>query len=815
MAYGTLTLAFQTGFALPVEEATYTVKNTSGVTVASGNITRGSSGLSEPITLPAPERALSLIPDSPEAPYSTYTVETSAAGYYNTIIRGVQIFADTGARQPVDLLPLPRSGVARGPLVYQIPPHALRLNYTPAVDYSTARVLDRVVVPEMITVHLGSPNSFAQNVTVPFIDYIKNVASSEIYPTWPEASLRANILAQISLALNRVYTEWYPARGYSFNITNSTAYDQYYVYGRDIFDSVSRIADELFATYIIKPGREEPFYAEYCNGSTVSCPGMSQWGTVSLAQDGFTPEQILEFYYGDISLVTTDNIEEIPDSYPGAPLTLGSRGNDVLTMQIQLDRIAINYPAIPLVFADGVFGPNTQAAVRAFQRIANLSADGVVGRATWYAISHYYVAVKKLAELASEGELPQYNDFAFPGILRRGSRGTSVQTVQFFLNTLSAYNPSIPTQRIDGIYGQTTENAVRDLQRFYNLTVDGVVGQQTWNLLVDAYRGIQNVPIEPEEIVTRPYPGSLVRRGQSNANVRYVQNLLSAISDTFVQIPSLRVDGVFGAGTESAVRTFQRIFGLSADGIVGPSTWNRLNEVYVADTTCLFSSDQSALTRPYPGSLVRRGQSNANVRYVQTALNAIRRAIPSIPALSTDGVFGAGTERAVIAFQQIFGLVDDGIVGATTWRELNFLYVATTSGCLSNSAVALTANTTESPATLAASAAPVQKAEARTEAPVGKVNSHPDCKKPAYCSVCEGVYPAKTLRVGSFGPLVWRAKEALAEKLAQPLSCFGENLLFGLSMRRGVERFQAMMGLPVSGELDRATFAKLFEEKPF
>lgn len=779
MATSTLTLVFQTGGALPVENASFTVKRTTGEILYRGNITRNSSGISEPIVLETPARALTLTPDSPETPYAVYDVETTAEGYYDTITRGVQMFADSPSRLVINLLPLTRSGEARGGVqVYDIPPHALRQTVTPQQVSGSGRILDRVVVPERITVHLGAPNSFAQNVTVPFIDYIKNVASSEIYPTWPEESLRANILAQISLALNRVYTEWYPARGYTFNITNSTAYDQYFVYGRNIFDSVSRIADELFATYIVKPGREEPFYAEYCNGSTVSCPGMSQWGTVSLAQNGLVARQILEFYYGDLNLVTTTNIQDIPESYPGTPLTLGSSGEDVLTLQIQLDRIAINYPAIPLVFADGVFGANTQAAVRAFQRIAGLSPDGVVGRATWYAISHYYVAVKKLAELASEGELPQYNDFAFPGTLRRGSRGTSVQTVQFFLNTLAAYNPSIPTQRIDGIYGQTTERAVSAAQSFFGLAADGIVGPATWTALVDAYRGAQNVPVPPEEVITRPYPGTLVRRGSRGNDVLYVQNALNRIREAFVQIPSLAADGIFGGGTESAVRTFQRLFGLSADGIVGERTWNRLNEILVAVESCLFESSSAAYTRPYPGSLVRRGQSNTNVRYVQTALNAIRRVLVTIPALSVDGVFGAATERSVISFQQIFGLVDDGIVGARTWEELNFLYVAVTEGCLS-------------PRVTAAVSAEVSRAVSAAPAPSADT-------------------AGRTLRLGSFGPEVRDAKRRLADKTGGDVTALGDNLLFGLAFRRALERFQSEEGLPPSGELDEVTRRHLF-----
>ena len=684
MPNGTLTLIFQAAFALAVEDAAYLVKDASDAVVARGTLSPGSGGISGTISLPAPERSTTFDPDAPAAPYSTYTVEASAAGYYNAVVRDVQIFADVHSTQTINLIPVSVPYDTRvGTRVYQIPPHALRLSYLPQQESFSGRILKEVVIPERITVHLGSPAASAQNVSVPFTDYIKNVASSEIYPTWPEASLRANILAEISLALNRIYTEWYPSQGYSYDITNSTAYDQYFVYGRNIFDPIERIVDEIFSTYIRKPGREEPFYAEYCSGTTVTCPGMSQWGTVSLAEDGFTPKQILEFYYGDVELVTTDRIEAVEESYPGSPLRPGSSGEEVIVLQNQLNRVAINFPTIPAVFADGVFGEDTAEAVRAFQRVANLSPDGVVGRATWYALSRYYTAVKKLAELKSEGEAPQYNVFDFPGILRRGSRGTGVQQLQFFLNNLAAYNPAIPSQKVDGIFGTGTERAVRAFQTAYRLPEDGVVGEETWDALIGAYRGARSVPVPVEPVVTRPYPGYLVRRGQTGENVTYLQNALNRIRTVFAQIPALKADGIFGGGTEEAVRTFQRLFGLPADGIAGPATWRRINELYlITESGCIYSSDSASYTRPYPGYLVRRGQIGENVRYVQSALGVIRRVIRTLPSLVADGIFGVGTQSAVRAFQTALGLSADGIVGPETWRRLNNLYIAVTEGCL-------------------------------------------------------------------------------------------------------------------------------------
>ncbi|MEE1490921.1 MAG: peptidoglycan-binding protein, partial [Massilioclostridium sp.] len=260
-------------------------------------------------------------------------------------------------------------------------------------------------IPEFITVHLGAPNSNAPNVQVSFPEYIKNVASSEIYPTWPESSIRANIYAQISFALNRIYTEWYRSRGYDFDITNSTQYDQKFIQGRDIFDNVSQIVDEIFNNYVRRQGSVEPYFTQFCNGTTVTCDGLSQWGTVELARQGYTPYGILQYYYGDdIDIVRNAPIRAPIESYPGVALRVGMAGNDVKTIQTQLNRIANNYPSIPKIpSTDGIFGESTARSVREFQRIFNLTQDGIVGKSTWYKIKYIFTAVKQLGELASEG----------------------------------------------------------------------------------------------------------------------------------------------------------------------------------------------------------------------------------------------------------------------------------------------------------------------------------------------------------------------------------------------------------------------------
>ena len=299
------------------------------------------------------------------------------------------------------------------------------------------------VVPEYITVHLGPPDQTAENVTVPFTDYIKNVASSEIYPTWPESALRANILAQISVALNRIYTEYYRGRGYDFDITSSTRYDQAYVPGRSTFENIDRLVDDSFNDYIVRQGNVEPLYAQFCDGVRTQCPGLSQWGSVDLAEQGLTPYEILQRYFGDnINIVFNAPVGDGTPSYPGRPLTRGSVGEDVRTIQQQLERIRRNYPAIPRITEiSNVFDQGTEDAVRAFQRIFNLEEDGIVGKATWYKIKMIYNGVKSLSEITSEGLTIPEAQRVYPEVLRLGDTGLDVETVRFYLAFLGYFLP--------------------------------------------------------------------------------------------------------------------------------------------------------------------------------------------------------------------------------------------------------------------------------------------------------------------------------------------------------------------------------------
>ena len=356
-------------------------------------------------------------------------------------------------------------------------------------------------VPQRITVHLGAPSSSAANVTVPFIDYVKNVASSEIYPTWDDSALRANILAIVSFALNRVYTEFYRSRGYDFDITNSTAFDQAFVNGRSYFERVSRIVDELFNDYLRRPGFVEPLAAKFCNGTTVTCEGLSQWGSQNLAQQGFSSTEILRNYYGNVEIVNNAPIRGITTSYPGTPLRRGSSGPNVVVIQVELNRISQNYPAIPkLATVDGIFGSRTESSVRAFQRIFNLTPDGIVGQATWYALVRLYTAVTALNELRSQGQQFYSINWEYPNSYYEGDTGEKIRLLQYMLSVLSAYIPEIPPIEVDGIFGPATREAVLAAQRWFGLPQTGSVDTATWDEIYDQFSGIENTSLRDPEL---------------------------------------------------------------------------------------------------------------------------------------------------------------------------------------------------------------------------------------------------------------------------------------------------------------------------
>ncbi len=438
-------------------------------------------------------------------------------------------------------------------------------------------------VPETVTVHLGAPDAAAENVTLSFPDYIKNVASSEIYPTWPEAALRANIYAQISFALNRIYTEFYRSRGYDFDITNSIALDQSFVRDRDIFENISDIVDEIFNSYIVRQGNIEPLFASYCDGDVTTCEGLSQWGSVSLANEGLGSFDILTRYYGnDIDIVENAPIEAITESVPPVPLSLGSIGDDVRQVQLRLNRIAKNYPSIPRIDPpDGVFDSRTEAAVRAFQRIFNLTQDGVVGRATWYRLIYAANAVKRLNELVSEGVT--YADVIqpLPDTLTVGSTGDFVETAQYFLQTISAFTDVIPRPPLDGIYGESTAEAVRAFQRQWGLPETGEIDLVTWNRLYEVFvADVATVPGNIFSNVARPFPGVPLRLGAEGEDVRYLQSYINRIAETYPAVPTVAEDGIFGEGTQSAVFAIQTGGGIPVTGVVDVTTWELIARIY-------------------------------------------------------------------------------------------------------------------------------------------------------------------------------------------------------------------------------------------
>ncbi len=467
-------------------------------------VTTDENGEAPVVSLETLDMALSLDPNYAGNPYVSYNVLARREGFQTRYVEGVAIYEGETAVLPVTLMPMQE--FARGGDIMKIElekPAAARseMRFQQAPP-DNARILRQAVIPRVITVHLGTPASWAANVQVPFTDYIKNVASSEIYPTWPDAALRANIYAIITFALNRIFTEWYRSQGYSFDITNSTAYDMAYVYGRQIYESISVIVDEIFNEYVSRQGQNMPYFTSFCNGTTSMCDGLSQWGTVTLAQRGMTPLQILRSYYPkDIEIVETNAITDITSSYPGTALRLGSTGLDVQTVQNYLNRIRRNYPAIPEITDEaGVFGNSTYNAVRKFQSIFNLGDDGVVGKSTWYKLSQVYAAVARLAELDSEGIASGIGTVPPSSVLRQGSRGNDVLTLQYLLDFISEYYPNIPSVSQDGIFGGATRQAVEAFQKMLQLNPDGIVGAATWRALYDVYlnlRGNANIPSGP------------------------------------------------------------------------------------------------------------------------------------------------------------------------------------------------------------------------------------------------------------------------------------------------------------------------------
>ncbi len=516
MAIGYLTMQARTAHdAVPLQGVRITVLDDEQNRVY--ELRTDENGETRRVPLETVDKRFSLNPDFTGTPFVTYNVLAQAEGFNSVYVSDIPVYDGESAVLPIMLVPM--QGQQGREVQTQIPVGAPAVSMTGernqegAPEGEEPYVLRQVVIPNPITVHLGTPASSASNVQVSFPDYVKNVASSEIYPTWPEAALRANIYAIITFALNRVYTEWYRSKGYPFDITNSTAYDQAFVYGRPIYSSISRIVDQIFNEYVRRKGQNAPYFTSFCNGTTVTCQGLSQWGTVTLAGQGRTPISILRAYYpSDIEIVETNIMTNMLSSYPGTPLRVGSRGLDVQTIQTYLNRIRRNYPAIPTITDEpGVFGESTRAAVARFQSIFNLVSDGIVGKSTWYKISALYTAVTRLAELDSEGNTLGIGTVPPSAVLRQGSTGQDVITLQYLLDVISEYYPGIPGPAQDGIFGSGTKQAVVAFQQRMGLVPDGVVGRDTWNSLYETWRGInQNVPQPSPSPSPSPDPGNVI-----------------------------------------------------------------------------------------------------------------------------------------------------------------------------------------------------------------------------------------------------------------------------------------------------------------
>ena len=392
----------------PITDANISISKTEDPGKTLEEITTNSSGQTENISLEAPPTELSLTPQDLR-PYAEYTIRITAPGFEPLIISGTEILADTTAIQNARMVPISDSNTKDEEII-MIPDHTLYGVYPPKIAESEIKpinesgeiVLSRVVVPQTIVVHDGVPsNRSAKNYYVPYRDYIKNVASSEIYATWPQSTITANILAIMSFTLNRVYTEWYRNQGYDFTITSSTAYDHKWIPGRNIYESISVIVDDIFDSYLSRPEVKQPILTQYCDGRRVSCPGwMTQWGSCDLGEQGRSPIEILRYFYGnDMYINTAEQIAGIPASWPGADLSIGSSGDKVRQIQEQLDAIASIYSAIPRIRIDGIYGPSTARSVETFQSIFGLPVTGVIDFSTWYKISHIYVGITRIAEL--------------------------------------------------------------------------------------------------------------------------------------------------------------------------------------------------------------------------------------------------------------------------------------------------------------------------------------------------------------------------------------------------------------------------------
>ena len=443
-------------------------------------------------------------------------------------------------------------------------------------------MIDSPIIPTYITVHLGTPDEDVRNITVPFSEYIKNVASGEIYPNWPLDAIKANVLAQISFALNRIYNEWYPSKGYNFDITNSSSYDQSFSENRQFFETVSLVVDDFFNDYLVRNGQVQPLFARYCDGRISSCDGLSQWGSVTLANQGKGPLEILKYYYGNVNVIYNAPVSDNTPSFPGFNVELGTAGDFVRKINLQLNRIGQNYPAIPVILNDSpYFTVETENAVKKFQEIFNLKVTGIVDKSTWYKIKYIYNAVKKISDLYSEGINIDEASLLFNKELKLGDTGSYIRTLNYLLNVVSYFDPEIEFLDLKGEeFINATEEVVKSFQKKYNLNNNGVVDRETWRVLRSIYRQtIRDLPSEYYTVLNEFYPGRFLSFGMSGDDIINLQKFLYVICKNTGSIPGVVVNGVFDRLTENSVKSIQRRYNLEVTGIVSPSVWYRIVEL--------------------------------------------------------------------------------------------------------------------------------------------------------------------------------------------------------------------------------------------
>ncbi|MDR1000707.1 MAG: peptidoglycan-binding protein [Clostridiales bacterium] len=623
---------------------------------------------------------------------SYFNVEILGGQQYGSVfVSNAEVYDGLSSTLPIDMRPYINGVDSRNNtrVIAQPREHACDYRSDPEAaaipNITTYGMTNTVVIPEYITVHLGYYTNAAENIRVRYKDYLKNVAASEIYADWHEAALYANIYCQISYTLNRLYTVWYRSQGYNFDITNSTQTDQAYTVGKVIPDNISRIVDNIFNIYLRREGRNEPYFAAYCDGKHTKCKfGLWQWQSDELAQQGYSTMQILHYYYpDDLGLAESNVFTDTTETYPGYALRQGMSGDNVKLMQDYLNRISGNYYIPKISNPNGVFDEQTKRSVEAFQSTFNLDADGIIGKATWNKITYIYAAVKKLGEEDSEGEYigisktPPTVTIGSSSDYNQSNIRELIAQLQFLLNYIAQFYNNLPYAIEDSRYTQTTLDAVISFQAAFGLPVTGIVNQVTWQKLYQVYWSIQGdlPPYEPEPPIETPdeispaYPGYLLKQGSTGENVRLMQQYLNALRQIYPSISALSVDGQFGLGTKSAVIAFQQLFGLSADGIIGRDTWNKIVQEYNNLTV-----ESPTPTPAYPGYLISYGSQGQYVLMMQEYLNAIARVYSSIPTVTADGKFGTATRNAVIAFQRLFGLTSDGIIGQDTWNRIVYEY---------------------------------------------------------------------------------------------------------------------------------------------